>query len=38
MSENNDLLFRQVKALEDIADRLARIEDLLTKQAISEGW
>lgn len=33
-----DLEFRQVKALEEIADRLARIEELMKKRAIAEGW
>ena len=36
--KDDDLTFRQVKALEEIADRLARIEELLKKQAIAEGW
>ena len=35
---NEDLSFREVKALEEIADRLARIEDLMKRQAVAEGW
>lgn len=34
----DDLEFRKVKALEEIADRLARIEELLVKQGKAEGW
>ena len=35
---NDDLAFRQIKALEEIADRLTRIEELMKKRAIAEGW
>lgn len=35
---DNDYEFRKAKALEEIADRLARIEDLLRRQASAEGW
>lgn len=35
---DNELEFRKVKALEEIADRLTRIESLITQWGQSEGW
>lgn len=37
-SGNASMEKRKVKALEGIEDRLTRIEDLLKRQVIAEGW
>jgi len=36
--EEGDIESRKAKALEEIADRLARIQVLLERQALAEGW